>query len=200
MKYFRVIACNTILLLYLDESFTLGIAEAETQTSSYYIKHPALLFLIQKEERIWRWKLKVSCFLFLIHFSGSLGIFVVTAMWKWTFKMSGFLTCENIIFGIPSSFSQATMGQFLEWWVIPWLLVIPSHKSCKWDDETHLVSISSYVASLSSHHRSQEVFQSKNPHFHLRAFLILKQKISSFYHFQLHIYPSFYIEAVSRNS
>lgn len=112
---------------------------------------------------------------------GSLGISMVTAMWKWTSKMYGFLTCENIIFGIPSSFSQATVGpQFLEWWVILWLLVIPSHKSCKWDHETHLVSISSYVTSLSLHHKSQEVFQSKNPHFHLGAFLTLKQKISSF--------------------
>lgn len=65
---------------------------------------------------------------------GSLGISVLTAMWKWTSKMYGFLMCENIIFGIPSSFSQATVDpQFLEWWVILWLLVISSHKSCKWD-------------------------------------------------------------------
>lgn len=46
--------------------------------------------------------------------------------------------------------------------------------------ETYLVSISSYVTSPSLHHRSQEVFQSKNPHSYPCAFLTLKQKISSF--------------------
>ena len=120
--------------------------------------------------------------------------------------MHGVLKHENVTLRFPSCISQAQIQpQVLEWCVIHMgnsgLLVIPSHKSCKLDHETHLVSISSYITSLSHVYRSQEVLQSESPHFHLCVFLTLKQKISSIsIILRLNMYPSPHIESVPRKT
>lgn len=93
-------------------------------------------------------------------------------MWEWAPNMYKLWKCKNIILGTPSSFPQ-----FLECCVI---YMGNSILQIKVDRGTHLVSVSFYITSPSPYHRSQEVFESENSHYHLCAFLTLKEKISSF--------------------